>query len=269
VTAYLAEVPEDAAQGLVAEIYEDIRSVLGLPLVNLVYRHLAVEPRRLEAAWRQLRPNLTDGAIDRGVEALVANAIVDAAPVPSVALRAAGVGSVELGQAAAVLDAYNEANPRNLIALRALLVGVPGTGSPRPSASRPAPVPLPGLASLDGLDEALRALLNEMAGAVAAKGEERLIPGLFRHLAHSPGLLALAWTVVRPAVVGRNVARAANLVARQAAGLATGLPHPVEATRDPETAAVVRRFTETIPRMLVVGMTLRRSLEPALVDGST
>jgi hypothetical protein len=268
VTAYLAEVSEDAAQGLVAEIYEDIRTVLGLPLVNLVYRHLAVEPRRLEAAWRQLRPNLTDEASDTGAEALLAKAVVDAAPIPSAALRTVGVGSVELAQAAAVLDAYNQANPRNLIALRALLVGVPGTGSPRPSAPRPAPVPLPGLASLDGLDEALRALLDEMAGAVAAKGEERLIPGLFRHLAHSPGLLALAWTVLRPAVVGRSVARAANVVARQAAGLAAGLPHPVEATPDPETAAVVRRFTETIPRMLVVGVTLRRSLGPALVDGT-
>ena len=64
--AYLPEVSERDAEGLAAEFYEDIRRVVGLPFVNLVYRHLAVEPRRLEAAWSQLRPNLTDEAIDSG-----------------------------------------------------------------------------------------------------------------------------------------------------------------------------------------------------------
>jgi hypothetical protein len=58
------EVPEGEAQGVVADIYADIRNVLGLPVVNLVYRCLAVEPTHLASIWRTLRPNLTSRRAD-------------------------------------------------------------------------------------------------------------------------------------------------------------------------------------------------------------
>ena len=58
----LAEVPEWAAAGPLAGLYADIRSVLGLPMVNLVYRHLATRPGLLERCWTALRPNLASSA---------------------------------------------------------------------------------------------------------------------------------------------------------------------------------------------------------------
>ena len=82
------------------------------------------------------------------------------------------------------------------------------------------------MADLGSLDAPTLALLEEMTGAVAARGETTLIPGLFRHLAQYPGLLALAWTALRPSVEGRALARTANAVARQATGLAVALPPP-------------------------------------------
>jgi hypothetical protein len=259
--AYLPEVSERDAEGLAAELYEDIRQVVGLPFVNLVYRHLAVEPRRLEAAWSQLRPNLTDEAIDSGAEALLAAASLDVPVLSAPTLEAVGLDRRGFDAVAATLAAYNHANPRNLIALLALRHGAPGSGSPRPARREREDgwEPLP-MADLGSLDAPTLALLEEMTGAVAARGETALIPGLFRHLAEYPGLLALAWTALRPSVEGRALARAANAVARQATGLAVALPHPVEATRDPETRSVLRRFTETIPRMIVVGAALSGTL---------
>jgi hypothetical protein len=264
VASLLSEVPERDAEGLVAGLYEDIREVLGLPLVPLVYRHLAVEPPRLETAWRELRPNLLDAAVEAGASGLVESASLDVPSLPPRSLRAAGVEETALEAVAGTLEAYNHANPRNLIALLALLHGAPGTGAPRASGRQPRAWDVLPMADLDGLDEPVRALLEEMAAAVASRGEESLVPSLYRHLAHHPGLLALAWVAVRPAVEGRAVARRANVVARKAGRLARALPHPVGRTRDPETAAVLRRFTETIPRMIVVGVTLRRALAEAL-----
>ena len=258
---YLPEVPEREAEGLVAELYEDIRQVVGLPIVNLVYRHLAVEPKRLEAAWNQLRPNLADAAIDSGAETLLTTASLDIPALSAPTLEAVGLDRRGLDAVAATLAAYNHANPRNLIALLALRHGASGSGSPRPARREgEAGWEILPMADLGSLDAPTLALLEEMTGAVTARGETTLIPGLFRHLAQYPVLLALAWTALRPSVEGRALARTANAVARQATGLAVALPHPVEATRDPETRSVLRRFTETIPRMIVVGVALSGTL---------
>lgn len=61
---YLAEIAEEDAEGAVAELYEDIRRVLGLPLVNLVYRHLAAVGR-LEEVWRVLPRMVAAGSVLR------------------------------------------------------------------------------------------------------------------------------------------------------------------------------------------------------------
>jgi hypothetical protein len=257
---YLPEVPEGEADGLVAQLYEDIRRVLGLPLVNLVYRRLAVEPGQLESVWSRLRPNLADQAVDEGAEALVGLASIDVPRLSPASLRVLGLPPDALGDVASTLDAYNDANPRNLIALLALLHGVAGTGRPRPVSRGAAARRLLPQASLTSLDEPVRELLDEMARAVTPHGEQILVPSLFRHLAQHPGVLALAWSAVRPAVEGRAVARRANVVARRAADLAAALPHPVEAAADPDTTAVLRRFVGTIPRMIVVGVAFRAVL---------
>lgn len=261
--SYLPEIPEAEAEGAIAELYEDIRTVLGLPLVNLVYRHLAVEPHRLDSAWRELRPNLTDVAIDAGAEELVGLARLDAPAIPAAALHATGLRPSDLPAVAATLDAYNHANPRNLIALFALERGAPGGGLARPAA-RTEPAELLPMAEIASLDPVVLALLHEMAKPFAGRGEATLIPGLLRHFAERPSLLALFWTVLQPLARGRTVARKGNVVARRAAKLADTLPHPVRATTDGETRAVLRQFTRTIPRMIVAGIVLRDALEGAL-----
>jgi hypothetical protein len=49
-------IAEAAATGETAEIFADIRRVLGVEVVNLIWRHLATFPDALPWAWRSLRP---------------------------------------------------------------------------------------------------------------------------------------------------------------------------------------------------------------------
>jgi hypothetical protein len=121
--SYLPEIPEADATGRVAELYDDIRAVLGLPLVNLVYRHLAALGC-LEAAWTQLRPNLSDAAVDAAANELIAPARIDFPPFSAAALEAVGLRHSEVATLLETFAAYNHANPRNLLALCALLNGV-------------------------------------------------------------------------------------------------------------------------------------------------
>jgi len=260
---YLPEVPEASARETVASTYEDIRQVVGLPLVNLVYRTLAVVPDRLEAVWAELRPNLRAAAAGTGAAELLALAALPGRPVriPPAALAAVGIGGGELERVAATLDAYGHANPRNLLAVSALLEGAEGGrgAAAREAGPGPATELLP-MADLDSLAPSVRALLEEMGAPIAGAGTPVLVPSLFRHFAHNGCLLALVWTVLAPLVSSEGYARAVERVAVRARELARELPSPVACAEDPELRAVLERFAQVIPRMVVAGAAVRRAL---------
>lgn len=56
-------IAETSGTGVVAELFADIRGVLGVEVVNLIWRHLATIPNALPWAWGMLRPLYADGAI--------------------------------------------------------------------------------------------------------------------------------------------------------------------------------------------------------------
>ena len=265
---YLPEIPEAEAEGSIAETYEDIRGVVGLPLVNLVYRTLAVVPGRLEEIWRDLRPNLACAAAETGARELVAAAAPRdrVVPLSRSALAAAGVDGDEARRVVSTLDAYEHANPLNLLAVTALLHGVGGGGAQPEGGSDLAQrdTTLLPMADLSTLVRPVRELLEEMAAPIVADGETVLVPSLFRHFAHNPCLLALIWTVLRPLVDGGSIWAGSEAVSARAASQAAVLPHPVGRLEDEETRAVLERFATAIPRMLVAGSWLRRSLDGAL-----
>jgi hypothetical protein len=264
--AYLAEVAEADAAGSVAEIYVDIRSTLGLPVVNLVYRHLAVAPGRLEATWRELRPNLVHPAMEKAAHDLAASVSLPALAAISVATLAVVIDPEELAGIARTIDAYERANSRNLLAITALLHPV---GRPRVEADEAAgeqraarveaPM-LPPMADPRGLDARLRELLEEISAAAASPGEAILVPSLFRHLVHNRCFLAVLWTAVREAMSSDEVLLASERVSERAVVLAHELPHPCRPLSDDDLRAALQRFARTIPRMIVVGTLLRRAL---------
>ncbi len=60
----LPEVAERDAPPKIAAIYDEMRRFTRLPLVNLIYRHLATIPGALPWAWGLLRPAFADGSLE-------------------------------------------------------------------------------------------------------------------------------------------------------------------------------------------------------------
>ena len=134
----LAEVSEKAARGSVASTYVDIRRVLGVPTVVLVYRVLAVQPGRLEHVWGAIAPNLAVAATRRDARMLDAPEIGSVKQVPEETISAAGIDPVLL---AATLDCFDRSNRLNLIGLTALLTGSPGNPAADPRRASPTVAP--------------------------------------------------------------------------------------------------------------------------------
>lgn len=269
-TEYLPEIREFQARGSVAATYAEIRAVVGLPIVNLVYRNLATVPGRLEGVWAELAPVLREPAAQ-----VIAGQIASSAKahgvveIPAASLTAAGVDAATLDAAELTLDAYDRGNATNLIALAALRDGVERPAAPAREeralacASEPGK-PLPMMAEPQRLSPASRVLVEEMSAAVTGGKRPILVPSLFRHLTQPAALLALVWTTLRrPLSTPDFEAQAQEL--RAAAGLAIReLPYGVACVWDDDTRNVLDRFSEVIPRMLVLGAMIRTALSEGL-----
>lgn len=256
---YLPEIPETEARGRVAEVYEEIRRTLGLPVVNLVYRHLAVEPTQLDAAWGELRPNLTAAAARSAARRLVdAAAVRRVVAVPPSAAAAIGVDAPRAAFVRATLDAYARANSLNLLGMQALLHGCGGTADAADAEEPPVAAAILPLADMSALPASTLALLDEMSAALVGDDEPRLVPSLLRHFAGDPALLALLWTALRPAAGALTARRAA--VAAEARALAGRLPHPVSPVTDPVLRATAAQFAAAMSAMLVTGEAIRAAL---------
>jgi hypothetical protein len=258
----LAELPEAAATGRIAELYADIRAVLGLPMVNLVYRHLATKPGVLEQCWVALRPDLASKAAAAAAEELVAVASPPGVvALPRGSLAVAGLAGGQARLARATLAAYRRANSLNTLGMAALLGGCPGTAVGADEAAAPPSEPILPMASIDDLAPPVAGLLDEMSLHVVGPEEPRLVPSLLRHFAGDACALALVWIVLRPAAA--EIARRGEQVASRARALTTMLPHPVMALQDAGDRVVAERFSEATARMLVLGEVLSAALVEA------
>jgi hypothetical protein len=268
-----AEIAEADATERTREIYDDFKASIGLPMVNLVYRHMATTPGCLEWAWALLKPHFVNGAFERAGEALVASLeLGDAISISGDALRRAGVDAAALSTITRTLDAYNRANPMNLIALAALKRELedpaPGGGTmptedgalPR----RPTPA-LPPMAAVETLPAETRSVLLTLA-AQAGVGATPVVPTLYRHLTDWPDFLELAAKVAAgPAEDGR-VDRGAHDLQAAADRAARRLPRYAPSHSAPNARQrqnildLIGLFPALIARMIVIGAYLRRAV---------
>jgi hypothetical protein len=252
----LQEISEGAATGSVAATYAEIRRVTGVPFVVFIYRVLATEAGRLEAAWADLAPNLASA------EGRAARAALEAAAPPAAAPRPAALpgdvvatSGVTAASVEAMLAGFRRANAANVVALWALLDGVAGTGEaptgPVPAAE-PVPPGLP-MADLTKLAPSTIALLEEMSAPVAGPERPVLVPSMFRTFAHDEALLAALWTSLRPLLESPAFTEGVAALSAQGRALAQTLPYPVTALAGDEIRDVIARFLRAIPSMLIAG----------------
>jgi hypothetical protein len=255
---YLPEVAESMARGVVAETYDDIRRVLGLPIVNLVYRCLAVKPDRLEAIWHSLRRNLTSRAVDHAATGLI-EAARPARTLPAAGLETAGLDAEELALTQATLDAYARGNSRNLLAMHALLDGCRGRGVDAEPAEPAAAGPILPMARLDDLDPQELDRLRSISRLLVGDEEPVLVPSLLRHLAARPPLLDLLWRAVEPELVSTLAVKRA-VVTAEARRLAGALPFAVPRLDRSAERGIAERFAAAMSTLLVTGEAFRAAL---------
>ena len=111
------EVSEAAATGEIARIYADIRSTLAVPMVNAIFRRIAVEPEALDWAWTTLKPRYADGQVANIAEQLAREA--ERGPWPFRAHLACRDRN-EMHEVLHVIQNYNHSNSLNLAALTCL-----------------------------------------------------------------------------------------------------------------------------------------------------
>lgn len=266
----LPEIREAEAPPDIAALYAALRAASGVPLVNLIYRHLATLPGVLPWVWEAIRPPLEDGRLAGARERLAAALpLPDVAPLSDAALAAAGLAEADRGPLAALVETYNRGNLTNLIlltALRRTLEDAPPEPAPPPPA-RPAPAMLPAPPPIPRFGELPRDVAAAVQALAARHGEAGVVPSLYLHLAHWPAIPAAlpAWlgAVLEPSAIRSGRDAAVRLAVGEADALrpALAIHGEVPAGRRDAVLDALGRFTrQVIPAMVPIGLALRRAL---------
>jgi hypothetical protein len=261
-------ITEAAALGEIAAIFADIRQVLGVDVVNLIWRHLATIDGGLPWAWGVLRPLYVDGSVISEATALYKELALPPMPaVPAEVFAALGLGSDDLTAIRGVLAAYDHTNAMAVVALIALRGRLNGR-IPDGTAAAPAPAPAAaqiGLPKLLDLTE-MQAKTAELVTALNGLGTRRpgaVLASMYRHLAHWPPYLSFAWLLLAPLDGDGRLATAIDHGRRAASTRADRLLVRLDASPLPAQAAAISAAIEPfagdlIVKMLVVCAFLRR-----------
>ncbi len=266
--SFLAELSEREATGEMAAIYAEMKRLGGVPMVALIFRHLATIPGALEWTWAAIGPAWRAGTLQEAAWRIAREAPM--APLASIsreALVALGVDDAGLDEIRVVVEAYNLANPENMLSILCVLRLLGGARGVEPLASHawtppPAPGPLVPMTDVKTMPHEVAALLDLVA-APGDAGGPRVVQSLYRHFGHRPAFLALVVTLLRQRFddgsIDRSVASIVTSMNAAADSIARTLSAPP--APDPAIRAVGERFSSAvIPQMIVVGSLLARAL---------
>ena len=267
----LPELSERDATGEKAGIYAEMKELGAVPMVALIFRHLATLPGGIEWAWDALRPVWKSGRLQEAAWHIAREAPLEPlAAITRPALKALDVDDAGLAEIHIVLAAYNRANPENMLSVLCLARLARGREATVALDARAwVPPPAPGPLVAMGDVASLPAEMVELLDLVAAPGEPgapRVVQSLYRHFLHRPAFLALAVTLLKQrfddGAIGRGVEAIRTSMNEAAAAIVEGLSAPP--APDPGIATACARFGEgVIPQMIVAGALLERALPPA------
>ena len=265
--AFLSELAERDATGEKAAIYAEIRRLGAVPMVALIFRHLATLPGGIEWMWNAVGPAWRSGRLQEAAWRIAREAkLQPIAPVPREALAALGVDEDAMKEVRVVVDAYNGANPVNLLTvtcLSQLLAGAKATAAleERPWVPPPAPGPLVPMIDLATMPGEVAALFD-LVSAPGNDGGPRVVQSLYRHFGHRPGFLALLVTLLLPrfrdGTIEESVQAIRAAMNKAAEALVPALSAPP--APHPGVRVVLERFRSVIPQMIVVGALIDRAL---------
>jgi hypothetical protein len=265
---FLPELSERDATGEKAAIYAEMKRLGAVPMVALIFRHLATLPGALEWTWDAIGPAWRDGRLQEEAWRIARGAPMEPlAPIPREALAPLGVDAAALAEIRVVLDAYNRANPENMLSVLCLLRLLDGAQvtvpkEPRDWTPPPAPGPLVPMTEVATMPRDVAALLQLVAAPGDGEGP-RVVQSLYRHFGHRPAFLALAVTLLRQRFDDGSIDRSVDSIRASMNAAADELVRGLSAPRAPHPGiqTVCERFGgAVIPQMIVVGRLLERAL---------
>ena len=264
-------IAEAAATGETATIFADIRQVLGVDVVNLIWRHLATIDGALPWAWGTLRPFYVDGSVRREATALHGELVLPPMrAIPMDVFAALGLRPDDLSAIRDILAAYDHTNAMAMVALSALYAHLEGHPQRDAQPAEPRPVPpaprtrLPRLLNLTDMEAGTAALVVALNG-LGTRRPDAVLASMYRHLAHWPSYLSFAWLLLAPLDADGRLATAIQQARRAASARADRLPVGLGGSAAPPPAlatkisAAVEPFVgDVIVKMLVICAFLRR-----------
>jgi len=261
-------ITEAAATGETAAIFADIRQVLGVDVVNLIWRHLATIDDALPWTWGTLRPLYADGSVINGATALhKALALPPITAIPAEVFTAFGLRPYDMAAIRGVLAAYDHTNAMAAVALTALRARLDGRTPHDAAAAEPAPVAvaarigLPKLLDLTEMQAGTAVLVTALNG-FGTRRPGAVLASMYRHLAHWPTYLSFAWLLLAPldgdgrlATAIQQARHAASVRADRLLVRLAGSP-PAQAAAI--SAAIEPFVGDVIVKMLVICAFLRR-----------
>ncbi len=251
-------ITEAAATGETAAIFADIRNVLGVDVVNLIWRHLATIDGALPWAWGTLRPLYADGSVGNEAQALRAALMLPpASPIPAEVFAGLGLRPHDLTDIRGVLSSYDHTNAMAVVALSALQAQLDGhlprgVVPAQPSSVTASPlIALPRLLTLAEMSTDTAALVTAL-NRFGTRRPGAVLASMYRHLAHWPSYLSLTWLLLAPMDGDGRLATAIDAAQR--------------ATRVPADRLLMRLDRSTNPPPPVTAATMSAAIEPFVGD---
>jgi len=267
----LPELAERDATGEKAAIYAEMRRLGGVPMVALIFRHLATLPGALEWMWAALGPAWRRGELQEAAWRIAREAKLEPiALIPRAALPPLGVGDEELRGIHAVLGAYNRANPENMLTILCVLRLLGGHTATRSGPERDWTPPsahegMPAMGDISALSPEMSAVLDVVA-APGERGAPRVVQSLYRHFLHRPAFLALLVTLLRQRFEDGSIDASVRAVHQAMSAAADRIVASISVPPAPHPgiAPVCSRFGgAVIPQMIVVGRLIEDAFGPA------
>jgi hypothetical protein len=264
-------ITEASVTGETAAIFADIRKVLGVGVVNLIWRHLATIDGALPWAWATLRPFYVDGTVRHEAAALHGElALPPMQAIPADVFAALGLRPDDMAAIRDVLAAYDHTNAMAMVALSALRARLDGHARRDAQPVEPRSVlavhrtRLPRLLNLTDMQAETAALVVALNG-LGTRRPGAVLASMYRHLAHWPSYLSFAWLLLAPLDADGRLANAIERAQRAALARADRLPVLVGGTAALPPALATRISTaiepfvgDVIVKMVVICAFLRR-----------
>ena len=266
-------VVESDATGDIKNIFDDIKNVTGVDVVNLVWRRLALTQNALPHLWAVLRPAYENGFINQqAVEFQNHLAIPKLPKFTDEVLFASGIDNLGKMTINNILASYNRTNTVNVIALQAALIALTGgedgaIEQTHKKVGGDSLLPMPRLPAISDLNPIIISLVEDLNSL----GEEdgTIIASMYRHLAYWPNYLALIKIALEPIASSGELKKAIEKSREQSANKAlflskflTPFPSNISSSCFNEIKSVLELFTRhPLSKMVVICGMLIEALE--------